>query len=434
MSIFNFISMRERLLRLLTSLGVEYGDISHFRAGRRHFYFINQPEYIREVLVTPARDVHKSWALQNAKRILGEGLLTSEEGFHLRQRRLAQPAFQRQRVQDYAGCMVAQAARLRERWRHGEEINAHAEMMRLTVLIAAETLFGADVESETAGVSEALGSFMNLFGLTFLPFAELLEKLPIPAMARFRKARARLDGLIYRIIEARRSDPERHQRNDLLSLLLRAEDEETGAAMSDQQLRDECVTLMLAGHETTASALTFTWYLLANNPQVEKRLHAEIDAVLSGRLPTLADVPKLLYAEMVLTESMRLYPPAWILGRQVVNTFQLGGYEIARGATLLMGQWVLQRDPRYWKNAEQFDPDRWSTETRASRSKSCYFPFGAGPRQCIGEGFAWMEGVLLLATLAQSWKLSLVPGFELELQPVITLRPKHGMPMRLWRR
>ncbi|MCI0349170.1 MAG: cytochrome P450, partial [Acidobacteriales bacterium] len=426
-SILNFIKHRHRLLGIFTRFAADYGDITHFRSGRRHFYFINHPDYIRDVLVTHARHMHKSWALQNARRILGEGLLTSEDNFHLRQRRLAQPAFQRQRIQEYAGCMLSQAAKLSARWRDGQQIDAHAEMMRLALLIAAESLFGADVESEAPKISEALSSFMRLFGLSFVPFAELLERLPIPAMTRFRRSLAELDGLIYRMIEARRSDPRKSERNDLLSLLLRAQDEETGGRMTDRQLRDECVTLLLAGHETTANTLTMAWYLLASHPDAEKKLHMELETLRGDREPVLSDLQNLRYTESVLAETMRLYPPAWVIGREATDDFELGGYKIPRGSTLLMSQWVMHRDRRYWSDPEAFDAERWKPEIAEMRAKYAYFPFGAGSRQCIGESFAWMESTLVLAALARQWRLHLIPGFHLELQPVITLRPRNGL-------
>jgi cytochrome P450 len=266
-----------------------------------------------------------------------------------------------------------------------------------------------------------------------LPFAQLLERLPLPAMKRFRQARARLDETIYRIIAARRAS--REDRGDLLSMLMAARDEEgDGTGMTDEQLRDEAMTIFLAGHETTANALTWTWYLLSQHPEIEKRLHAELDAVLSGRLPTAEDYARLRYTEMVLAEALRLYPPAWIIGRRALTDYRINGYHVPARAILLMSPYVMHHNAAYFPEPFQFDPERWTPAARETRPKFSYFPFGGGPRLCIGEHFAWMEGVLVLATLAQQWRLRLVPGHPIELQPLVTLRPKYGMKMILERR
>jgi cytochrome P450 len=274
---------------------------------------------------------------------------------------------------------------------------------------------------------------MNLFNVLLLPFSEYLDKLPLPQTRRFHRARERLDATVYRMIEERRRSS--HDRGDLLSMLLLAQDEEgdTGR-MTDEQVRDEALTIFLAGHETTANALTWTWYLLSEHKDVETKLHQEIDAVLGLRLPTTDDVPRLRYTEMVLAESMRLYPPAWALGRLARADYEVGGYVVPAGALVLLSQYVAHRDPRYFPDPTRFDPERWTPEARESRPQYSYFPFGGGPRRCIGEGFAWMEGILLIATIAQRFSLRLVPNHPVELRPVITLRPKHGMRMTLSKR
>lgn len=424
---------RKGPLPFFQNLAAQYGDISYFKLGPQEAFFLNHPDYIKEVLVTNHQNFHKGLALQRAKRLLGEGLLTSEDDFHRRQRRLAQPAFHRARIASYAGVMTDYASQTRARWHDSETLDMSDEMMRLTLGIVGKTLFDADVVSDAQEVGEAMTVVMDLFNIITIPFFELLQKLPLPQLRRFDNAKARLDAIIYRLIEERRRGGE--DRGDLLSMLLLAQDTEgDGGAMTDEQLRDEVMTIFLAGHETTANALTWTWYLLSQNPEVETKLHEEIDRVLGGRLPAFEDVAQLKYTEMVLAESMRLYPPAWALGRLAVKEFEIAGYVVPRKSLVLMSQYVMHRDPRYFPAPLRFDPDRWTAEARDSRPQFSYFPFGGGPRRCIGEGFAWMEGILLIATLAGQWQMRLVPNHPVALKPVITLRPKHGMRMTVTRR
>lgn len=431
----HMIAFRRDPLRFLSRLAREYGDASQFRVGPQVFYFLNHPEYVRDVLVTSHEKFHKGRALQRSKRLLGEGLLTSEGEHWQRQRRLAQPAFHRQRIHGYGRVMVEHAARFSGRWRDGETLAVSDEMMRLTLSIVGKTLFDAEVERDADEVGRALGEIMELFNYLMLPFAELMEKLPIlPPVRRFNRARARLDAIIYRIIGERRRDGRDH--GDLLSMLMLAEDEEGGGArMSDEQVRDEAMTLFLAGHETTANLLAWTWQLLARHPEVERRLHEELDGVLAdGRLPSIEDLPALRYTEMVVSESMRLYPPAWAVGRRAVEDHTVGGYLIPRGSLLLVSQYVMHRDARFWPEPERFDPERWTPEARAARPPFTYFPFGGGPRRCIGESFAVMEAVLVVATLAARWRMRALPGRTAEPRPRITLRPDGPMPMLLERR
>jgi cytochrome P450 len=363
-----------------------------------------------------------------AKKFLGEGLLTSEGEFHRRQRRLAQPAFHRQRINAYATAMADYAARTRDRWQTGGTLDVWQEMMRLTLAIVGKTLFDADVEDEANEIRVALTEIMRLFERITSPFAGLLDKLPLRSNRRWLKAKQRLDSIIYRIIDERRKTGE--DRGDLLSMLLLAQDEEGDrSTMTDSQLRDEAMTLFVAGHETTANALTWSWYLLSQHPEAEANLHREIDAVLAGKLPTAEDVPRLRYTEMVFAEAMRLYPPAWTMGRRALSDYEVGGYIIPAGSIVLMSPWVMHHDPRFYPDPFRFDPERWTVEARESRPKFSYFPFGGGPRVCIGESFAWMEGVLLIAVLAQQWKLRLAPGQQVEPEPKVTLRPKYGMRM-----
>ena len=424
----HFLTFRRDPLTFMQEITREYGDIIYFKLGPQDVYFLNHPDYIREVLVSHHQSFIKGRALQRSKRLLGEGLLTSEGEFHRRQRRLAQPAFHRQRIASYAGVMTDYAVRAAERWREGETLDISHEMMRLTLAIVGKTLFDADVEQEAQEIGAALTTVMDLFDMLMMPFSEFLEKLPLPQNRRFQRARARLDATIYRIIGERRRQQE--DRGDLLSMLLLAQDEEEqSGSMSDEQVRDEAMTIFLAGHETTANALTWTFYLLSQNAEAERRLHEELDQILEGRLPGMEDVARLKYTEMVLTEAMRLYPPAWALGRLAVKDLEIGGYVVPRGALVLVSQYAMHHDARFFPDPLRFDPLRWTTEARETRPQFSYFPFGGGPRRCIGEGFAWMEGILALATLAQKWRLRLAPDQRVEMRPVITLRPRYGMSM-----
>jgi cytochrome P450 len=385
------------------------------------------PDLIRDVLVTNQHSFIKSRVLQRAKVLLGEGLLTSEAPLHTRQRRLVQPAFHRQRLMGYAETMIEYGARTRDRWQDGQTFDVAVEMMRLTLAVVAKTLFSADVESEAATIGESLAAVLHLFDLVLNPFSRVIERLPLPSVRRFEQGKKRLDEIIYRIIDERRRSQE--DCGDLLSMLLLAVDEEGTGGMSNRQVRDEALTLFLAGHETTAIALTWTWYLLSQNPEVETRLHAELDSVLSGRTPSADDFAKLPYTEAVIAESLRLFPPAWGIGRMALKHYEAGGYTIEPGDIVLMSPYVVHRDPRWYPDPERFDPDRWTPEHRAARPKFAYFPFGGGARVCIGEHFAWMEGVLLLATLGQRWRLRLKPGHRVDYRALLTLRPKYGMRM-----
>jgi cytochrome P450 len=429
----NIFAMHRDRFGFITRLARDYGDLVYFKLGQQPVFLLNHPDYIRDVFVTHNKNFMKGEGLQRAKRLLGEGLLTSEGDVHRRQRRLAQPAFHRQQIAGYAATMVDYAARMRDLWKDGETLEIWREMTHLTLAIAGKTLFDADVESEADEIGEALTSLMSLFNATSLPFVRLLEKLPLPGVKRFHQARERLDATIYRMIDERRRNG--GERGDLLSMLIQARDEEgDGTGMTDLQLRDEMMTIFLAGHETTANALTWTWYLLSQNPEVEAKLHREVDEVLEGRLPSAEDYPNLSYTEMVFAESMRLYPPAWIIGRRALNEYQINEYFIPARSILLMSQWLMHRNEKYFPDPLKFDPERWRPEARESRPKFSYFPFGGGPRLCIGEHFAWMEGALVIATMAQRWKMRLVEGHPVEPQPIVTLRPKYGMKMIVERR
>ncbi len=407
----------------------EYGDVAYFRLGTQHTYLVSDPELIRDILVTNQRHFVKSHALHRLKVLLGDGLLTSDGEFHLRQRRMTQRAFHRERLAGYAEATTRLAVRARERWRDGQTVDLSREMMRLTLAIVGETLFSADVEGEADEIGAALADIMAQFHTLLIPGSQYLGWLPFGDARIFRRAMERLNRTVYAMIDAHRAGGA--DQGDLLSMLLLATDEETGGRMSDRQVRDEAMTLMLAGHETTANALTWTLYLLSQNPECERRLHEEVDAALEGRPAGFEDLPKLSYAEMVLAEAMRLYPPAWSIGRLSEREYRLGEWTAPGGSVLAMSQWAVHRDPRLWPEPERFVPERFAPEERGKRAKFAYFPFGGGTRQCIGERFAWMEGTLVLATIAQKWRARLVEGHKVETEARVTLRPRYGMMMRL---
>lgn len=423
----HFRSFRRDPTGFLTKLS-QLGDITSFRMGPIQGYFINDPELVRDVLVVNAHKFKKGRALQRAKSLLGNGLLTNEGESHLRQRRMIQPAFHRARIAEYARIMTEYAGRMSGIWRDGDVLDIDREMMHLTLQIVAKTLFSADVDDDADEIGASMTTLVEMFDYLLLPFSEWLQKLPLPHSRRFARARATLDSIIYRIIDERRASQQ--DAGDLLSMLLGAQDENDGTTMTDEQVRDEALTLFLAGHETTANALTWTWYLLAQNPEKEAALHAELDTVLAGRTPTFDDVPRLSYAEAVLAESMRLYPPAWGVGRLSLEEHVLGEYRLPEKSLVLLSMYVTHRDPRFWEDPDRFVPERWNAQSvKEAGQRYTYFPFGGGSRRCIGEGFAWTEGILLLATLARKWRLRLVPDQKIGLSATITLRPKFGMRM-----
>jgi cytochrome P450 len=413
---------------LFQHLVQNYGDIAHYKIGWNHIVFLNHPDYIREVLVVQNDNFIKERTVRRSKMLLGEGMITAEGAQHRSQRQVAQPAFHRQRIPEYATTMVLEAAQMRDSWRDGEERNIAIDMMYLTLNVVAQTLFTADLRDEVRELADAINRIMGLYNfLVMLPAAEWLVHARPPGLAAFVRARQRIDAVVHRMIDAHRN---RHaDGGSLLDLMLAASPDRSPE--SEKSLRDQVITILLAGYETVANALAWTWYLLSQNPECEGRFHAEIDRELQGRLPAYEDVPRLRYVEMVLAESMRLYPPAWAMGRSALNDFQLGEFFLPAKTTVLMSTFIAHRDPRFFPDPLRFDPERFTPEAKARRTKFTYFPFGAGVRQCIGESFAWMEGVLLLATLGQKWKLKLVPGHRVEPEPLITLRPKYGMWMRI---
>jgi cytochrome P450 len=414
---------------LFEHLSKTYGRMAHYRVGPSDIVLVSEPDFIREILIVQPQNFIKERTQKRMKILLGEGLITSDGESHKRQRRIAAPAFHRQRIQAYGSIMVERAAAMREVWRPGVEIDVSAEMMRLSLEVVARTLFAQEVTPDILSINREVNAIMKLYNfLIALPRAEEYLHLPIPGLMRFRRARKRLDEVVYRMIAEHRASGV--DRGDLLSMLLRLrDDEQDHSGMSDELLRDEVLTIFLAGYETVANALSWTWMLLGQNPEAEANLHAELDAVLGGRLPMLDDLSQLRYTEMVLAESMRLYPPAWAMGRQATSDVALGPYQLPAGTYFFFSQYIIQRSAEHFPDPLRFNPERFTPERKAGRSKFVYFPFGAGSRQCIGEAFAWMESTQLLATIAQRWRLRLVPGQRLEVQPKITLRPKYGIRM-----
>jgi cytochrome P450 len=417
-------------LEYFTKLAREYGDVAGIRILNFKTIFINHPDTIEEALVTNARKYTKGRVLRANRHVFGEGLLTSEGEFWLRQRRLVQPAFHRARIASYAAAMVEYTQRMLEGWRDGEERDAHQEMMRLTLQIVGKTLFDADVESDAQEVRKSLELLLEI-GANFRRTIFVPHWLPTPTNLRVKREVAQIEKILYRIIADRRASD--RDAGDLLSMLLSAQDED-GSRMTDRQLRDETITLFLAGHETTASTLSWTWWLLAQNPAAEAKLHSELDAVLGGRGPALDDLPKLCYTGHVVTESLRLYPPAWGLARLAVEDHRIAGYPVTKGMGVAMAQWVVHRDPRWYDAPEEFRPERWEGDLLKRLPKFAYFPFGGGPRQCIGNAFALMEASLILATIAQKFRLRLVTDHMVQPLASITLRPRHGVRVTLDRR
>lgn len=427
-------------LGFLSDCTHQYGDIIRFRFGPIVSYLLNHPDYIEEVLATKNSQFFRDLNLKRdgGELLFGNGLLTSYGDFWRRQRRLMQPAFHRERIAAYADVMVTYTTRMLATWQPGEIRDVYQEMMYLTLAIVAKTLFDADMMGEIEEIYTLLEGVMQHYNQNqgsnalLLILISLLPKwLPTPHKLRFRKAVQRLDEIVHNIIQQHRTSGK--DMGDLLSMLLHIQDND-GSQMTDQQLRDEVMNLLLAGHETTANALSWTWMLLSQNPEVQTKLQEELQAVLGGRVPTMTDLPQLRYTERVVLESMRLYPPVWAITRQALQDCEIGGYPIPAGTNVFMSQWVMHRDFRYFDNPEEFNPDRWADDLSKRLPTYAYFPFGGGPRVCIGKSFAMMEAVLVVATITQKFQLALMPKHPIVLQPSITLSPKHGIKMVLIKR
>lgn len=410
-------------LGYFTNIVREFGDYASLHVLTFRILLINHPNDIENVLVHHPRKFEKGRVLQANKRVFGKGLLTSEGDFWLRQRRLAQPAFHRARIASYASTMVEYAERLLQEWNDGEERDIHKEMMRLTLQIVSKTLFDADVEKDARDVGKSLEMLLEI-GANFRRTIFVPQWLPTPTNLRLERAISQIEKVLYRIIAEKRASG--RDAGDLLSMLLAAQDED-GSRMTDQQLRDEAITLFLAGHETTANALSWTWWLLARNPAVEAKLHAELNAVLAGRAPSLEDLPKLTYTNNIVTESLRLYPPAWGIARTAVEDHEIAGYTVPKGSGVSFAQWTVHRDPRWYDAPEEFRPERWEGDLMKRLPRFAYFPFGGGPRLCIGNNFALMETAMVLSTIAQHYRFRLVEAHPVVPLASITLRPRYGI-------
>lgn len=424
-------NLRRDPLEGIRQIAREYGDIVRFHVMRQERILLNHPDWINQVLVIQHSKFHKSELTRRITvRMLGQGLLISEGEFWRRQRRLAQPAFHRNRVNEYAGTMLEIAeARIRD-WHDGEARNIGQEMTALTLDIAVRTLFGTTLPEEARGVGQAM-TFLMRYSLRRqrLPF-RIPENWPTPANRRANRELEFIDSLVYRIISERQAEGNSNHHNDLLALLMGAMDED-GSQMTPQQLHDETMTLFLAGHETTAQMLSWTWFALSQNPQAEARLHEELSGVLGARPMEAADFPRLPYLQAVMNEVLRLYPPAYIMAREVIEPCEIGGYTLRPRSTIIFSQWVMQRDPRFYDDAEAFRPERWLDGLMDRLPPGAYFPFGDGPRRCIGQGFALLEAAIVIATLARRFRFRLAPGDPVVPEPLVTLRPRHGIPMIL---
>ncbi len=432
---FNTITGRRTMAAAMAEIPRDYPRIAYMRLRSEHAYVLTDPEVIMDLLQTRGRDTIKGRGLQVAKSVLGDGLLTSEGEVHLRQRRMIQPAFHKQRIEHYAQEMVRCSVEHEELWTDGMQVDIATDMSALTLAIVGRALFGSDLTGDAREIGDALTQVLGGFQRQLLPGAAILARLPLASNRHLAENAERLDAMVQRLITEHREAPDN---GDLLSMMIAAQ--EDGHGMDDAQLRDEAMTLVLAGHETTAMTLTWTWYLLDRNPEAARQLHNELDSVLNGRNPEFADIAALPFTYAVIAESMRLYPPAWILGRRAMSEMRVDNWTLPRGSILLASQYAMHRDPRFWDSASSFKPQRWINaeghfdESAPGQPRGAWFPFGFGNRRCIGDQFAWTEGVLALATLAQRWEAHLVPGTVVELMPAVTLRPKGGIPMTLHRR
>ncbi len=428
----NALTFLKDPLRFLCETRDRYGDVVDVALGPMQVTLVSDPAIVEDILVGRSRLFQKDRFLRTSLRpVLGDGLLSSEGDFWRRQRRLAQPAFHRDRIRAYGDIMVRHATRLTQRWRDGEERDVHADMMRLTLEIVAEALFGADVGGQAGEVAEALEDILDVVSDTLGLFFPILNQLPTPKRRRFERAVATLDRIIYGMIEAGRAKG--GDGDDLLSMLLAARDED-GSRMSDKQLRDECITLFLAGHETTAINLSWTFLLLSCHRDVRAALEAEVDRVVGDRAPTTADVSQLPLASRVIAESMRLYPPAWSMGREAREDLELAGYRVRAGDQIWFCPWAIHRDRRWFDAPDEFRPERWDGDLAKTLPRFAYFPFGGGPRLCIGQAFAQMEAVLVLATIVRAFRVDVDGSRPIVPDPSVTLRPRDGLRAVLHRR
>ena len=421
------IQFRRHPIVFLQDLSQRYGDVVHFRLGWKHAFLLNHPDLAQEFLVAHASKHSRGPVMQRGRAVMGEGLLTSEEPLHAAQRRLIQPAFHRERISHYATVMAEYASRACRGWHSGQVLDLHEEMMRLTLSILGETLFGTQIQEDAREIGEAVTELMSLVDLVFVPFSRYLTHLPLPGMGRLKNVRMRLDRFIYGLIDERLRSGE--ERGDLLSTLLHRQLAEGNSAHALRQVRDECVTILLAGHETIANALTYALFLMAQHPGHAQRVRAEVDQIAGPRELGADNFDQLVFTRCVVAESMRLYPPVWVLGRTITQPCSVGPYTAPAGSILFVSQYLLHRDSRFFPAPTTFDPDRFRERSQVPRF--AYFPFGLGPRRCIGEAFAWMEGVLALGTMLRHWEIELLPQTTLVLDPKVTLRPKLPVLVRV---
>lgn len=431
LGIYSLIAFRKNSVKFLHDLKEKYGEISKFKLGKTNVILISNPELIKDVFVTNHHKFIKSKGLQMAKSVLGEGLLTSEHELHAKQRKMIQPSFSAKKVSYYSNIMTDYALKYNEKIVDGSEVDIASEMMSLTLDIACKTLFDADVRFDIKKLQDSLSILIDMFEEVTNPFYYLLKNTNLPKYKRFHDAKEYVDKIILDIIKERRGYS--HDRNDLLSTMLNSQDDDekddSKKIMSDSQIKDETLTLFMAGHETTANLLTWTLYLISQNPRVEAKILDEINKVLGDNNAKYEDIHNFQYLRKVLTESMRLFPPAWIIGRINTEDHILGNYYLPKNTVILASQYLTHRDSKYYKSPTKFIPERWDNERKENISKYTYFPFGIGPRVCIGEQFAWAEAILILSTLLKKWKFILCKNQKVDIKPLITMRPKYGMKM-----
>lgn len=426
----NLLDLRRDPLGFLTDCARTYGDVVRLRVLRVPVFLLNHPSYIERVLVTQNRNFVKGRAWRASRSVLGEGLVTSEGATWQRQHALVQPAFHRERIAAYAELAVSFAQSEIAIWQNGETRAIEHDMMRLTLRIIAQALVGSDVAENASVVGTAMRTFLQEFRNRVNTGLLIPEWAPTLSNWRMKRATRELEQIIIGLINVRRGMPQSQQNGDLLALLLEARDDD-GAPLSDRELRDQVMTMLLAGHETTALTLTMAWYLIARSSDAQAKLDTELQTQLRGRAPTAADVPRLTFTNRVVKETLRLFPPAWAFARRALHDIEIGGYRVPAGSSITLSQWVTHRDPRYYENPEAFHPDRWTDAFASQLPRFAYFPFGGGPRICIGAGFAQLEAVLLLATIAQKVQLTLASTEPLELLPSLTLHSKHPIMMRI---
>lgn len=426
----NLMAFRRDPLGMLMEMARTGDDLPFINAGPLRFYLANTPEHVYEILVKQADIFYRTTIAKRILGSIGDGLLSSDGEFHKRQRRLAQPAFHYKRIESYAQVMVEHTQHLMTRWHAGQEATIDKEMMKLTLGIVAKTLFDADVSAIADSLSEPITGVLEITNDKFSAPVSMPLWVPTPRNRKQKRVNKALEAVINGFIADHRKTGA--DRGDLLSMLMATDDSEGKAeSMSDEQLYIESLTMFLAGHETTAVALSWAWYLLSQHPKVEAKLHAELDTVLNGRLPTIQDLPQLPYTSMIVKETMRLYPPAWVVSREPQQDVTLGSHALKKGAVIFVSPYVQHRDPRYFPEPERFDPERFAEGYEKRLPRFAYYPFGGGPHICIGQSFALMEANLILATIAQRYGLQLVPGQTVELQPLVTLRPRYDLRVKV---